>query len=48
MRLPTLLTAQPASQLTNLLDDLRNTRRIHALWLRGVPVAGAGEQAARP
>jgi imidazolonepropionase-like amidohydrolase len=31
----------------NPLDDIRNTRKIHALWLRGVPVAGAGDQAAR-
>jgi len=23
----------------NPLDDIRNTRKIHALWLRGVPVA---------
>ncbi len=28
----------------NPLDDIRNTRKIHALWLRGVPVAGAGGQ----
>jgi imidazolonepropionase-like amidohydrolase len=26
----------------NPLDDIRNTRKIHAVWLRGVPVAGAG------
>jgi len=30
----------------NPLDDIRNTRKIHALWLRGVAAAGAGEQAA--
>ena len=24
------------------LEDIRNTRKIHALWLRGVPVAGEG------
>ncbi len=26
----------------NPLDDIRNTRKIHALWLCGVPVAGEG------
>lgn len=31
----------------NPLDDIRNTRKIHAVWLRGVPVAGEGAPAQR-
>ena len=31
----------------NPLDDIRNTRKIHAVWLRGAPVAGEGAPAAR-
>lgn len=31
----------------NPLDDIRNTRKIHTVWLRGAPVAGQGAPATR-
>lgn len=40
----TLAAGQQADILVldaNPLDDIRNTRKIHALWLRGMPIEGA-------